>query len=341
MTLDRTGAAGLSRQGRAATQRAGSAEKPRPEWFRYRIRIPRQSLRSDRDGVLLTEVHHVGHVPEARRILEDKRVRAGLVYDESRLNRSRTCVTWGSANTWGQGSIYGNVQFTFDWSDILRDRRIFWVEAMPGYNPPAYRLLLTDRDLDPGISRKIVPYDPAADDGPLREREGVWYVNENYTSEFMIEDDLPLRRCKRVSFIRHRRDICRLHGPSCADRTASASETGGRFLAYMFGNGLHGLDHAFRRHASMRSRLPLTDAVDVGIDGIHDVLRDDPSLFVGGIRRLRNSRAVVLGALALYGADREEEARRSISLLASADVFDDALVAIVNDHFGVSGWTPF
>jgi hypothetical protein len=41
--------------------------------------------------------------------------------------------------------------------------------------------------------------------------------------------------------------------------------------------------------------------------------------------------------LALYGADREEEARRSISLLASADVFDDALVAIVNDHFGVSG----
>ena len=44
---------------------------------------------------------------------------------------------------------------------------------------------------------------------------------------------------------------------------------------------------------------------------------------------------MVRGALALYGADRETEARESVSLLASANVFDDALEAIVNDHFGV------
>jgi hypothetical protein len=59
------------------------------------------------------------------------------------------------------------------------------------------------------------------------------------------------------------------------------------------------------------------------------------------IRRPRNSQALVLGALALCGADRVAEARRSVSLRASVDVFDDALEAIVNDHFGISDWALF
>ncbi len=341
MLLDRTGAgAPPSRRGRAATGRTDPAEEPRPEWYRYRIRIPQSSQRHPREGVVLNDVHHVAHVPTARRILEDKRVRAALVYDKSRLNRSRTCVAWASANTWAPGSIYGNVQFTFDWSDILRDRQIYWVEAID-YNPPAYRFLLTDGVLDREVSSKVVAYDPAVDKGPLREREGVWYFNGEYNSEFMIDGDLPLRRCKRVSFVRHRREICSLHGSSCTDRTASEFETGGRFLAHMLGDGLHGLDHAFRRPASMRSRLPLTDAVDVGVGGILKVLRDNPVLFAGGIRRPRSAQAAVLGALALYGADREAEARKSASMLASVDVFDDALEAIVNEHFGITGWKRF
>lgn len=268
-------------------------------------------------------------------------MRAGLVYDESRLNHTRTCVSWASANTWAEGSIYGNVQFTFDWADIIRDRRVFWVEDMPGYRPPAYRLLLTDRELSPGVSRNVIPYDSAADKGPLRERDGVWYWNDNYTSEFMIEDDLPLRRCRSISFIRHRRDICRLHGSSCGVRTASEFVTGGRVMAFLLGSGVHCLDHAFRRPASMRSRLPLLDCVDVGIKGITDALRNERSRFVGGIRRADSSRAVLRGALAHYGADRLDEARELVAQLASAQVFDAALEGMVNEHFGVEGWTIF
>lgn len=165
-----------------------------PEWTPYRIRIPEATRRRSRDGIILETVHHVVHVPTARRILEDNRLRAGLIYDESRLNRSRMCVTWVSANTWGPGSIYGNVQFSFAWSDLIRDRRVYWVEAMPDYSPRAYRLLLTDRDLS--ASRHVTPYDPASDEGPLRERDGVWYWNGNYTSEFMIDADLPLHRLR-------------------------------------------------------------------------------------------------------------------------------------------------
>jgi hypothetical protein len=166
MLLDRT-------SGGEIASRTGSTDQSRPEWFRYQIRIPQPTQRRHQDGIVLTEVHHVAHIPEARRILEDKRIRTGLVYDESRLNRSRTCVVWASANVWPSlGSIYGNVQFAFDWSDILGNRKVYWVEAMPGYNPDAYRLLLTDRDLDPGVARKVVAYDPSVDKGPLRERDG-------------------------------------------------------------------------------------------------------------------------------------------------------------------------
>lgn len=310
-----------------------------PEWTSYRIRIPEATRRHSRDGVILETVHHVVHVPTARRILEDNRLRAGLIYDESRLNRSRMCVTWVSANTWGPGSIYGNIQFSFAWSDLIRDRRVYWVEAMPDYSPRAYRLLLTDRDLS--ASRHVTPYDPASDEGPLRERDGVWYWNDTYTSEFMIDADLPLRRCTGFAFINHRPDRCRLNGSSCTDRTAPPYRTGGRVLAFLLGNDLHGVDRVLKTPVAPRRGRPLSDAVDVGIDGIMRALGNNKSRFAGGIWRPTSRQAVLRGALALYGADRKAEGRKLISLLKSQEVFEKALTEIVNDHFGINNWTLF
>ncbi len=103
-------------------------------------------------------------------------------------------------------------------------------------------------------------------------------------------------------------------------------------MAFLLGSGVHSLDRTFRRPASMRSRLPLLDSVDVGIKGIRDALRDDRSRFVGGIRRAASSRAVLRGALAHYGADRIDEACDLVSQLASAQAFDDALEGVVNEH---------
>src|SRR5712691_9415636 len=100
------------------------------EWEHYRIRLPKGSGWQAGDGRVLETVYHVVHVPDARRILEDGRLKAGPVYDESRLKKSRMCVTWLSANTWAPGSIYGNVQFAFPWSQQIIGRRFYWVEAM-------------------------------------------------------------------------------------------------------------------------------------------------------------------------------------------------------------------
>jgi hypothetical protein len=80
------------------------------EWSPYRIQIPKESASSSRDGQLLDTVYHVVHVPTARRILEDGCLRGGLIYDESRLQKSRICVTWLSANTWGIARISPAIQ---------------------------------------------------------------------------------------------------------------------------------------------------------------------------------------------------------------------------------------
>jgi hypothetical protein len=180
------------------------------EWTDYRINFSASSNVLVPRGQILEKIYHVVHVPTARRILEDSCLKAGLIYDESKLRKSRIAVTWLSANTWGPGSIYGNVQFAFPWADQVDGCRFYWVEAMTGYRPHAYRILLTDRDLSQ--SKNVQEYDPSSDKGPLRERGGVWYWNASYTSEFMVEGDIGLEHCTDIDFIGHHSDICRLDG---------------------------------------------------------------------------------------------------------------------------------
>src|SRR5690348_7334233 len=92
----------------------------RPEWHPYRVifRPPRRRW-VDADCQQLETVFHVAHVPDACRILEDRKIKAGLIGDESRLKETRTTVAWLSANSWSNGSIYGNVQFTFSWNELI------------------------------------------------------------------------------------------------------------------------------------------------------------------------------------------------------------------------------
>lgn len=120
-----------------------------PDWDKYRIR------RSEE--VEIETVRHIAHVPTAKRIIEDGRIKSGLIYDQSVLNRSRISVVWLSANTWANGSMYGTVAFEFPWSDIIEGQNIYWVEAITDYNPSAFRFLLSKRD----VARRDVAARPA------------------------------------------------------------------------------------------------------------------------------------------------------------------------------------
>ncbi len=89
------------------------------------------------DSPILDRVFHIAHVRHALQILEEGQILARPVYDESRLNKSRTHVVWLSPREWKEnGSIYGNVRFHFDWHRIIGDRNIYRVEAIK-YSPPA------------------------------------------------------------------------------------------------------------------------------------------------------------------------------------------------------------
>jgi hypothetical protein len=307
-----------------------------PEWTPYRINIPRKI---DPFGSVcrLETVRHVVHVPEARRILEDTRLRAGLVYDESRLNRSRTCVTWVSANTWGPGSIYGNVEFCFSWDHVIKGRHFYWVEAMTSYKPHAYRFLITDRDLS--NSRYVTPYDPETNKGPLRLKDEVWYWNGSKTSEFMIDSDLKLKDCIAFDIISHHATKCRLYGASCPDAGTAHYSIGGRILAFILGNGIHCIDHVLKVPSGYKRRRLLGDAVDWGADGILRALGAKKDRFTGVIRAQDSRSTLMRGALALYGADQKRAARDLIALLKSQDIFEQALTEIINAHFQISDWT--
>ena len=303
-----------------------------PEWEAYACGIPKK-VAGFPDGSCqeLTEVHHVVHVPEARRILEDGRIKAGLVHDESRLKRSRLCVAWLSANTWAYGSIYGNVQFTFDWRDIVKSRRIYWVEAMESYSPSAYRLLLTDRDLTGFGCVKV--YDPKTDNGPLKQKGGMWYWNGKYTSEFMIEDDLPLDMCTKIEFIKHHDKFCQHNGHSCPYLGAMPYQVSGTVMAFILGNSIHSVDSALSPDGKDRYQI------DSGITCIYMALGGDKSKrFTGEIKKSAPRQAILRGALTLYGSDQKTTAKELISLLTNRDVFEKALCELVIEHFGWSDY---
>ena len=199
------------------------------EWEPYRISLKEPHSKNVSD---LMKVHHIVHTRVSRRIFEDEMLRAGIIQDESKLNKTRLAVTWLSANYWHRGSFYGTVRFTYDWNWLIKNRRLYWVEDIP-YRNPAYRFLVTDRDLE---SSKVKPYNPESDRGPVRLKDGKWYWNESPTSEFMIEGDLPLKHAIALSFVEH--VDCR-EDKKCKEQTLHTRIVTAQTLAFVLGNDVH------------------------------------------------------------------------------------------------------
>jgi hypothetical protein len=150
---------------------------------------------------------------------------------------SRISVVWTSANYWHNGFIYGSVRFGFDWARLIKNNRVYWVEAI-AYNNPAYRLLITDRDRD--HHKHLTPYDPKNDLGPLRKKFGAWYWNRKYTSEFMINRDITLEEAIFLDYVAHSK--CR-ESRHCVEEKLSADRVAAQVMAFVIGNDIHCIDH--------------------------------------------------------------------------------------------------
>jgi hypothetical protein len=215
------------------------------EWEKYRVDRTVANAH-----VPFDTVWHICHISDAKRIIEDKYIRSSLVWDESKLKNTRTCVSWVSPNDWIWGSIYGNVSFEYNWKTLVENKKFYWVEDLLKYNPPAYRILVTGNDCH---SSELVEYDYLKPHGPIYYENGTWYRNGNHTGEFLIEADLLLPECVQIKFVKHHPNICTKSGRNCEDINMSREKSAQYLLSYCMANDIKYVNEKFMRDKNKRT----------------------------------------------------------------------------------------
>jgi hypothetical protein len=294
---------------------------PSPVWETYKI--------SDKYAELTT-VKHIVHLPVARRIIEDGKIKSGLIFDKSRLNKTRISVTWLSANDWSLGSLYGTVEFQFSWEKLVKHKRIYWVEAMPNYHPAAFRFLLTFEEI---TSPLVTKYDPEKDDGPLKKVDGKWRWHPDYCSEFMVADDFPISDTVGVDFVHHHQKYCRTKSWSCIEQTTNPSPqtTSGKLLAYILAHGVHDLDVHLKPGAGGRNVV-----LDMASGWLKLVLSYVE--YTGALKENEECDSIIKGALALFGIDKVDDGKRLVGLIAGSAEAHVALARLIRSHFDTPTW---
>ncbi len=174
-----------------------------PEWEAFQV----QGEPGTNSCKRLTTVSHVTHINFAAHAIQEQKIKAGLVFDESRLNQHRVLVTWLSPNDWIE-YIYGTVKFEVDWATLVEGKNYYWVECMH-YSPKALRILVTSEDR----SSLLEKYIPELRTGPwwYDKENDAHYFNRDYTLEIMLEDDIPLKSVQKISTVTHHSRICTLY----------------------------------------------------------------------------------------------------------------------------------
>jgi hypothetical protein len=108
-------------------------------------------------------------------------------------------------------------------------------------------------------------------------------------------------------------------------------------MALLLGQNLHAIDHVLKRSSDSDPADSLSNAVDVGVHGISRVLGGRQERFGGAVKSESSRKAVMRGALGLYGYGNVCAARELIHLLNSSGVFEKALTEVVNEHFKIEG----
>lgn len=210
------------------------------------------------DSGSLTEARHIVHAKDFWLILARGKIPAQIVYDESIFNETRHYVTWLSANTWADGSIYGGVEIVYEWARLAGSLEVFWVETISKYNPPAVRFFLTAKQ----PTSFVTPYDLTSDDGPLKLADGTWYRNSHVTAEFMIEASLLLSQSAAVNFVEHNSRACRLYGADCAEKTRCGSKLPLALSDTFWGQEVSRLTPRFSHRSAFQIGRPSTTSIN-------------------------------------------------------------------------------
>ncbi len=199
------------------------------EWKKFKVGVPAVTG-FNKDCQQFNSVSHTSHVSSAINIIEVGEVRPSLVFDESKLNDQRILVSWLSPNHWSTGFRYGNIRFDFSFSELIENKKYYWVESIP-YKIEACRILITDIDRD----SQLVPYDPTLKCGPwwFDEPNDQHYFNGKYCLEFMIEAPINLSHLKKFDFVDHHKIYCSIHRNNpkkCPELGLNSSKGSAAFL---------------------------------------------------------------------------------------------------------------
>lgn len=296
-----------------------------PEWDDYEATLPPPAYGKTWE---LKEVFTIMHVREAVRTIDDKKISARLVYDESRLNTARLPVVWSSANHWHRGSMYGTVGFHFKWEELIAGKNFYWIEAIEAYNPTAFRILICDPALTPPPAAST-PYDPHRDKGPLRFWNGTWYWNGTYTSEFMYADDLSLERLSGFSFFKHHDTLCRYEGSACGERAQHQSKTGAIILAHVLANDHHGID-GYLKHSEVPNSVGMS--LQFAVSGLQ-LIFDKPARFSQNKVPTTYANRILLGAFSLLASGQKEAAQQLVWQSMTHKKFENAFFSLILAHF--------
>lgn len=280
-------------------------------------------------------VSHVSHLDSALAIMKGRLIRAGLVFDESKLKTARILVSWTSPNYWTPGFRYGNTRFELPWGRLVSTKKFYWIEVIP-YDTPACRILITDRD-----HSELAVYDPASRDGPwwFDANSGIHYYNGTTCLEFMFEGDLICDNHVRVSFVKHHESYCAVNSTrarDCSELGMTEIEARRRFLAGLLGRKI-GVDPVwFSRE---------TEPVPAEINGAwSDLLPWLSSEKLYGpylgklVGRSPEATATARAICNAYYLGIDDEARGLRGLFADQAAFEEGLGRLLAQHIGLSNW---
>jgi hypothetical protein len=113
--------------------------------------------------------------------------------------------------------------FKFDWRKLVEGKRLDWDDSSAGDRPKC-RILITAGQPNIGLfqDRKQAVY--------YNQRQDLWYRDEKYNVEIVVDEDLLLSECEAVGFASHHDRTCKKSVP-CPDLGQSDLVAGSRFLS--------------------------------------------------------------------------------------------------------------
>jgi hypothetical protein len=307
------------------------------EWKEFKVGT--SSLRANwtnQDCFPFETVSHVAHILPSLSILEEERIRAGLVFDESKLNKQRILVSWVSPNDWASGFRYGTVRFTFDWRALIDGLYIYWVESI-AYGIPACRILLTSQE-----HNNFEVYDPKRKDGPwwYDESTGDHYYNAKHCLEFMIESDLPIAKGVKIDFVKHHYCWCSIHRTSprrCSELGMIDSIAASHFLAGTVSRKIPVPYDLFKKSPDWPSQPPAP--ICLGFSVLWTRLNCYNTNYTGHIKHSDEAALPLARAiLNAYFLDMEKDVEIFKALFSSKDDLANSVAQVVGEHLGMKQW---